>query len=107
MWCIKKQQENNLVLAGAITSPYSYSFSVSKGNQTLLAQIEQGLAILKRNGTFQQLHEKWLAGGRKADQQQQALIQFFVITLVIILILGLVLWKWKAEEVREGPTTMP
>ena len=101
LYQVQQHKLTNLVLAGAITSPYSYSFSVSKGNQTLLAQIEQGLAILKRNGTFQQLHEKWLAGGRKADQQQQALIQFFVITLAIILILGLVLWKWKTEEVRE------
>lgn len=101
LYQVQQHKLTNLVLAGAITFPYSYSFSMSKGNQVLLAQVEQGLAILKRNGTFQHLHEKWLGGGRKAEQQQQALIQFFVVTLIIVLILGVVLWKWKTEETRE------
>ena len=101
LYQVQQHKLTNLVLAGSINSPYSYSFSVSKGNQALLAQIEQGLVILKRNGTFQKLHEKWLGGGRKAEQQQQALMQFFVVTLIIILILGLVIWKWKTEEIRE------
>ena len=101
LYQIQQHRLTNLVLAGSITSPYSYSFAVGKGNRELLAQINQGQAILKRNGTFQQLHEKWLGGGRKAEQQKQALLGFFALTLLMMLMLGLVLWIWKTEESRK------
>jgi hypothetical protein len=82
---IQQHKLMNLVLAGTIPSSYTYSFAVTK----------QGLAILRCNGTFQQLHEKWLGGGRKAEQQKRALLGFFTLTLLIMLKLRVVLWIWK------------
>nr|WP_239552552.1 diguanylate cyclase [Oceanisphaera litoralis] len=101
MYQVQQHKLTNLVLAGSISSPYSYSFAVGKGNRELLAQINQGLAILKRNGTFQQLHEKWLGGGRKAEQQKQVLMGFFALILLIVLMGGSLLWMWKTEDTRE------
>ncbi|WP_298722595.1 diguanylate cyclase [uncultured Oceanisphaera sp.] len=101
LYQIQQHKLTNMVITGSVGSAHAYSFAVTKGNRALLAQINEGMSILRRNGTFQQLHEKWLGGGRTVEQEKQALIVFFIITLLIILILGLVLWKWKTEETRE------
>lgn len=38
----------------------TFSFAVKKGNSELLAQLNEGLAILNANGTAHQIHQKWM-----------------------------------------------
>lgn len=37
-----------------------YGYAVKKGNSELLARINEGLAILKKTGRYQTIHQKWL-----------------------------------------------
>lgn len=37
-----------------------YGYAVKKGNVELLARFNEGLALLKKSGRYQQLYEKWL-----------------------------------------------
>ena len=41
-----------------ITQPYG--FAVKKGNVELLGRFNEGLAVLKRAGEYQQIHDRWL-----------------------------------------------
>lgn len=50
----------NLVVAGKPFSARGYTYAVKKGNEGVLTQFTEGLAILKNTGRQQQIYDKWL-----------------------------------------------
>ena len=56
-------RENNLSNIKSVWRPVQaqpYSFAVKKGNEELLAQFSEGLAILINNGRQQEIYDRWL-----------------------------------------------
>lgn len=65
---IKTQHLANLARFGDLLSEYEvrHCFAVHRGNGPLLAQINEGLAILQRTGEYRRIYDKWF--GRYESQ---------------------------------------
>ncbi|MBI4291353.1 MAG: transporter substrate-binding domain-containing protein [Betaproteobacteria bacterium] len=59
---LKQLGIKNIVPVGPPIEDYQlkFSFAVRKGNAELLARLNEGLALIKTNGTYDKIHEKWL-----------------------------------------------
>ncbi|WP_084783959.1 transporter substrate-binding domain-containing protein [Marinobacterium aestuarii] len=86
---------SNIVPVGKPFAAQRYGYSVLKGNEELLAQFSEGLAILKNTGRQQAIYDKWfgpLQGGgvpwKKIGQAAG------LMSLVLLLVLGaIVIWN--------------
>lgn len=75
-----------------------YCFAVAEGNRVLLHKLDQGLVILKSNGTYQQIYDKWFGVYEKKEWWET--IKFFVLALTVIAALFFVclLWSWSLKR---------
>ena len=74
--------------------PREYGFVVAKGNDSLLANINVGLQVVKKNGTYAQLFNKWITPPQPKSVLVKTIIYWgIIIILVILFIIGIVyLW---------------
>ena len=80
-----------------------FSFAVRKGQSTLLAELNEGLALTKASGVYDALYEKWFGvHEEKITSLQDALNYLIPIPLPIALVLlgltGLFLYKRQKER---------
>ncbi len=86
---------SNIVPAGKPFTAQRYGHAVRKGNEELLAQFSEGLAILKNTGRQQQIYDKWL-GPLEASGLPWKLLGKIGAALSVLLILvlgGIVVWN--------------
>ncbi|WP_430972425.1 transporter substrate-binding domain-containing protein [Sunxiuqinia rutila] len=74
-----------------------FCFAVQKGNEALLAQLNEGLSIVMANGTYKAIHQKWFGTAfqehfTKADLLRLVL-WIFVPLLVVLSLLWIVLLR--------------
>ena len=55
-----KKNASTLKIVGEALTTENYGIAVSKGNEALLAKINEGLAAVKADGTYDALVQKWL-----------------------------------------------
>ena len=60
MYIIREHKLTNLVPVAKSISTQRYGYAVKKGNEELLARFNEGLAILKKTGQYQEIYDKWL-----------------------------------------------
>jgi len=89
-----------------ITQPYG--FAVQKGNLELLGKFNEGLAILKRTGQFQKIHDRWLGVLEPQPVSWQRAARYVALVAIPLLLIlgGTVLWsralqKQVAQRTRE------
>jgi polar amino acid transport system substrate-binding protein len=89
-----------------ITQPYGYA--VKKGNLELLDKFNEGLAILKRTGQYQKIHDRWLGVLEPAPVSWQRAARYVLLVAVPLLLVlgGTVVWsrtlqKQVAQRTRE------
>lgn len=86
---------SNVVSVGKPFGAQHYGYSVIKGNEELLAQFSEGLAILKNTGRQQAIYEKWFGplenSGRPWKQIGQ--IAALLSALLLFIIGGIVIWN--------------
>ncbi len=49
----------NIIVSGPPFYPRKYGFAVAEGNKELVSRLNEGLTIIKQNGQFQKIYEKW------------------------------------------------
>jgi PAS domain S-box-containing protein len=79
-----------------------YCFAVRKGNKALLYRLDEGLNILKVNGRYREIYEKWFGVYEKKDLWQT--LRYFVWALAVIaaLLAASFIWSWfLRREVRK------
>jgi signal transduction histidine kinase len=76
-----------------------YCFAVRKGNQALVYKLDEGLNILKVNGTYQRIYHKWF--GVYEKQEQWGTIRYFVVALVLVAALLLASFLWSRSLQRQ------
>lgn len=77
-----------------------YGYAVKKGNAELLARFDEGLAILKRTGRYDQIHARWL-GPLQPEGVPWTRIAGWGAVVVVPLLLGLgatVLWSRSLQR---------
>ena len=79
----------DMLTAGDIALPLNQDccFAVSKGNEWLLGQINEGLRVLKGSGQYNEIHQRWLGFA----QSQRHARMFFYISITLVIIIGVIL----------------
>ncbi|HEY6009407.1 MAG TPA: transporter substrate-binding domain-containing protein [Geobacteraceae bacterium] len=77
-----------------------YGYAVKKGNTELLNQFSEGLAILKRSGQFQAIHNKWLGVLEPPPISWQRVGRYVaMVALPLLLVLGgTVVWSRTLQQ---------
>ena len=64
----------NLVAVGPALFPQHFCFAVRKGDDVLLAALNEGLSIAVADGTFRRLHAKWFADLEATGRSRSRLV---------------------------------
>ncbi|UTW14305.1 transporter substrate-binding domain-containing protein [Marinobacterium rhizophilum] len=86
---------SNLVPVGRPFAAQRYGYAVLKGNEELLAQFSEGLAILKNTGRQQALYDKWFGPLQGQGVPWKKIGQAAgLMSLVLLLVLGgIMIWN--------------
>lgn len=86
---------SNLEAVGVPVTSQKYCFAVRKGNSALLAQLNEGLAILKNTGEYQRIYNKWYGVLEPTGISWSQALKFgAVIFIPLMLTIGLMtLWS--------------
>jgi putative nucleotidyltransferase with HDIG domain len=89
-----------------------FSFAVKEGDKELLALLNEGLAIVKADGTYERLYQKWfsLLEEEKYDYYPIIYALFGFVLVLIIMLCTILLWQRtlkkkihsKTRELREN-----
>jgi PAS domain S-box-containing protein len=89
---------------GEILAPQRYGFAVRKGDTELVELLNQGLALMRYNGRFDELNEKWFDPYQEKTFWQNSR-QIFVLVLLLLLALGVFLvWTLSLQQEVERRT---
>jgi polar amino acid transport system substrate-binding protein len=77
-----------------------YGYAVKKGNNELLDRFSEGLAILKRNGQFQAIQQKWLGVLEPPRIPWERIVRYSAMVLVPLLLIlgGTVVWSRTLQK---------
>jgi signal transduction histidine kinase/CheY-like chemotaxis protein len=64
-----------------------FSFAVQKGNADLLASINEGLSIVKLNGSYDHIYDKWFGIYEERKVSLRDMLPYLVPALVVLLVL--------------------
>lgn len=85
----------NVVPVAKNVASHRYGYAVRKGNTVLLSRITEGLAILKKTGRYDAIHEKWLGVLEPQGVSWGTFFKYGAVVFVpLLLVLGsTVLWS--------------
>ncbi|TGU74631.1 transporter substrate-binding domain-containing protein [Geomonas terrae] len=101
MYIIREEKLANLVPVATNVAPQRYyCYAAKKGNAELVAQMNEGLSILKKTGEFNQIYDKWI--GVLEPQRTSWLVVAKYAALVVIplslVLMGTVLWSYSLRR---------
>ncbi|GAB6172570.1 transporter substrate-binding domain-containing protein [Paradesulfitobacterium aromaticivorans] len=92
----KEHKTEELKIVGEPLNPTDYAVAVLKGNKQLLDLINQGIAAIKKDGTYNKIYHKWF-GEEIIDEsrllQQRLTIALLVVGLALVIILIIFYWN--------------
>jgi len=109
MYLIDEYNYENLVASDLALAPHDYCMAASKENEELIYLMNSGMQVLKANGTYQMIYDRWLGIYEERDWGaflQDNLIMILPILLMIVfliesvIILRVVLRKKSRELER-------
>lgn len=83
------------IMAGdtAIQLNQECCFAVSKGNDWLLSQLNEGLRVIKNNGQYNDIHQRWMGFDITESDQEEYLFSVSVgLAVVLAIILAIFFW---------------
>ncbi|HIJ96408.1 MAG TPA: transporter substrate-binding domain-containing protein [Desulfuromonadales bacterium] len=95
MYIIRELKLSNLVPVAKSISSQRYCYAVRKGNEELLARFNEGLAILKKTGRYQEIYDKWLGvlGPPKVAWEKVVRYGSIVLVPLLAILAGTLLWS--------------
>ncbi|SEH04377.1 transporter substrate-binding domain-containing protein [Candidatus Venteria ishoeyi] len=97
---------SNLKITGPNIAVYGrgYCFAVKEGDITLLAHLNQGLSIIKANGKYDEIYDKWFGVIDPRGVSMEIIRYYAVISAGIFfsLLAVALLWSWSLKrEIRQ------
>ncbi len=83
----KERLSDRIKLVGTPMRETKYAIAVSEGNQALLKKLNNGLQIIRENGTYNRIANKWF--GEVFQDQSKYINQLL---LVLGIVFGIVWW---------------
>lgn len=93
-YIIRENKLHNLNVVASSVASVRYGYAALKGNEMLMSRLSEGLAILRKTGRYQAIHDKWLGvlETGKIQWETLALYAGAVIVSLLIVLGGVVLW---------------
>jgi PAS domain S-box-containing protein len=83
-------------------SRQEFCFAVKKGNEPLLADLNEGLAIVMANGTFNEIHQKWFGPVFKEELSKKEMLKMALWVFLPLAAVLVLLWiVFLRKEVRK------
>lgn len=100
MYIIKENKLTNLVPIVNNVASFKYSFAVKDGNHELQSRLNEGLAILKKTGQYQEIYDKWLGVLEPTRVSWERVIRYGAMTIVplMLLLTGTVVWSRTLQK---------
>lgn len=78
----------------------NYGYAVHKGNTELVDRFNEGLALLKKNGQYQTIRERWLGVLQPAEISWQQMLRYgsFVLGPLLVILFLTVLWSRTLQK---------
>jgi len=94
LYWIKKQHINGISISGPPILPSKYCFAVAHGNSDLLYQLNEALMIIKTDGTYQYLFDKWLGVLDSAPVSIESIIKIAIGSILLLILLLSLFFIW-------------
>jgi PAS domain S-box-containing protein len=78
---------------------FSYCFAVRKGDNALLYRLDEGLNILKVNGKYKAIYEKWFGVYEQKDLWQTLRYFVWALTVIAAFLAANFIWSWSLRRV--------
>ncbi len=100
MYIIRENKLSNLVPVAKNISTKKYCYAVKKGDEELLARFNEGLAILKKTGKYQEIYDRWLGvlGPPKVAWEKVVWYGAIVLGPLLIILAGTVIWSRTLQK---------
>jgi len=100
MYIIREHKLTNLVPVAKNISTQKYCYAVRKGNEELLARFNEGLAILKKTGRYQEIYDRWLGvlGPPKVAWEKVVWYGTMVLGPLLLILAGTVIWSRTLQK---------
>jgi PAS domain S-box-containing protein len=105
IYYIRKYGLKDIEASPAGFKTVDYAFIVKKGNQSLVRDIDEGLEILKANGTFKQLYDKWFGPYEEISFYERAKYYFYALGAALALLIVVSVWLWSLRRQVEFRTS--
>jgi signal transduction histidine kinase/ABC-type amino acid transport substrate-binding protein len=92
-YIIKSQKLTNIKVINSGQPPLHYCFAVRKGNRELVQRLDEGLNILRADGRYQQIYNKWFGVYEKRNLTK--ILLYIVPPLLLFVALFVVSLIWS------------
>ncbi len=104
---IKNKNIKNVMAVGPPIIQRKYCFAVTKGNEALLAKLNEGLSIIKTSGEYERIYQKWFGAYEEKELNYQIIIRYLllIVSPLLLIILVVFFWNWllkKQVRIRTG-----
>ncbi len=101
VWIARDLSLTNVVPVARRVAAEPYGFAVRKGNRELLARFDEGLAILKATGRYDEIHARWLGVLEPSGLRLATVARYGALVLVPLLLVlaATVLWSRSLRRV--------
>lgn len=95
MYIIREHHLTNLVPVAKSISTQKYCYAVKNGNEELLARFNEGLAILKKTGRYQEIYDQWLGVLEPPKVAWAKVIRYGAMVMgpLLLILAGTVFWS--------------
>lgn len=95
MYIVRELKLSNLNTVVTNVAAHRYCYAVKKGNAELLSRFDEGLAILKKTGQYERIHNRWLGVLDPPEVTWRHLVKFGAGVGVPLLLLlgGVAVWS--------------
>jgi PAS domain S-box-containing protein len=100
LYLIKKYDLNNLKNSGVLFEPRKLCFAVMHNNSQYLTKINEGFIVLKDNGKFQSIYEKWFGVLEPNNLNIKNIIKYIygIAGLLLIIAILILLWLFSLKR---------
>jgi len=100
MEIIRSKNLSNLRPIDEPFAPKFYCYAVRKSNSLLLNEFNTGLSILKENGQYDQIQQKWLTGDSLENISRRLFMRkiLYVLIPLFIVFLSALIWVWLLRK---------
>lgn len=96
---IQEYQLSNLTPVGSSIQPREICFGIKKGREDLLAQINDGLQIIKTTGEYDKIYDKWFGVYEKSEIRLQVLKTIgWIVFPILFVLFWILVWSYSLRK---------